>query len=446
MKIKKIDYHLIKQYKSISIVFFAKVLYASLSLLIVPVLINQLSSYEYGLFTTIVTATTWFSLFDGGLSNGLKNKLSEAFANKDMIEARKIVSTSYILVCSVSIFFISILLTLYFTFDWNVIFHVIDKKKADVNMLFTLGSSMFLLRMVLDLINVVLQCHQRAGFAALMQTLSQVFVCMWIYGLKYYFNSTNLILYAAGYFIIPVIIMIALNFFFFNTLFKSISPSINYFDSEKQKELLKIGGMFFVIQIAGIIIFTTDSLIVSRLFDYAEVAKYNIAYRYFGILTFINSIVLIPYWPAFTEAYVKKDFVLIKKNISTLRILWLGIVIVSIVMLFVSNYVYSIWIGETFTVKLQLNLGMCLFIIISCWNNVYTIFLNAIGKLKLQFYSAIFIGIINIPLSIFFSKYVFFDSTGVIVGTSICLLVSAVWSPIQYYKIMNQRATGIWNK
>jgi hypothetical protein len=36
--------------------------------------------------------------------------------------------------------------------------------------------------------------------------------------------------------------------------------------------------------------------------------------------------------------------------------------------------------------------------------------------------------------------------SGVILATIICLLPSAIWSPIQYSKLVNQKARGIWNK
>jgi len=37
-------------------------------------------------------------------------------------------------------------------------------------------------------------------------------------------------------------------------------------------------------------------------------------------------------------------------------------------------------------------------------------------------------------------------SSGVILGTCISLLFGTILAPIQYYKIINQKAFGIWNK
>jgi Na+-driven multidrug efflux pump len=73
-------------------------------------------------------------------------------------------------------------------------------------------------------------------------------------------------------------------------------------------------------------------------------------------------------------------------------------------------------------------------------------FVNGIGKIRLQIVFALIVGILNIPLSILFAKYMSMGSTGVMVGTVICLLPGSLLTPIQYRKVMNQTATGIWNQ
>ena len=61
------------------------------------------------------------------------------------------------------------------------------------------------------------------------------------------------------------------------------------------------------------VLFSTDNFIISKLFGPEEVVPYNIAFKYFSIITMVYSILLTPYWSSFTEAYTKNDFVWIKK-------------------------------------------------------------------------------------------------------------------------------------
>jgi hypothetical protein len=46
-----------------------------------------------------------------------------------------------------------------------------------------------------------------------------------------------------------------------------------------------VGGMFFVIQIAMVLIFQTDNLIIAHFAGAAAVTPYSVAYRLFGYTT-----------------------------------------------------------------------------------------------------------------------------------------------------------------
>jgi Na+-driven multidrug efflux pump len=83
---------------------------------------------------------------------------------------------------------------------------------------------------------------------------------------------------------------------------------------------------------------------------------------------------------------------------------------------------------------------MAIFIIISIWNNNYALFVNGIGKIKLQMYTAIIAGIINIPISVYFAKSLHYGSGGVILGTVVSLSIFAIVGPIQTYFLLKDKA------
>jgi Na+-driven multidrug efflux pump len=111
-----------------------------------------------------------------------------------------------------------------------------------------------------------------------------------------------------------------------------------------------------------------------------------------------------------------------------------------------SGHFYELWIGEKLQIPFTLSVFMSLFAIMSTWNNIFVFFLNGTGKIKLQIYYSLMGMIINIPISVFLAKNMGLGSSGVILGTCISLLFGAVLAPIQYYKIINKKAFGIWNK
>jgi len=109
-----------------------------------------------------------------------------------------------------------------------------------------------------------------------------------------------------------------------------------------------------------------------------------------------------------------------------------------------SNFIYRMWVGKEIKVPLTVSAVMAAYVIINGWCGIFSQFLNGVGKIKLQLYSGILGALINIPLAIFLGKHL--GIYGVVMSTAILGIISAVWSPIQYMKIINNKAKGIWNK
>ena len=155
-------------------------------------------------------------------------------------------------------------------------------------------------------------------------------------------------------------------------------------------------------------------------------------------------IVMTPFWSAFTEAWTKKDIPWIKNTIKRLMQLWGLVCIITLLMLFSANYVYRLWVGKEIEVPLSISIVTAIYVILNAWGGIFSHFLNGVGKIKLQLYFGGLSALINIPLSIFLGKNL--GIYGVLLSTSILAAISAIWSPIQYVKLINNKATGIWNK
>ena len=55
----------------------------AIGLVLVPLTINYLNPTKYGIWITLSSVIGWFSFFDIGLGNGLRNRFAEAIANND---------------------------------------------------------------------------------------------------------------------------------------------------------------------------------------------------------------------------------------------------------------------------------------------------------------------------------------------------------------------------
>ena len=74
------------------------------------------------------------------------------------------------------------------------------------------------------------------------------------------------------------------------------------------RELLASGSAFFLIQIAGAVVFSSDNLVVSHYLGAAQVTPYNVTWRLVMLTAVLQSLIFPALWPAYAEAYARRDY------------------------------------------------------------------------------------------------------------------------------------------
>jgi hypothetical protein len=108
--------------------------------------------------------------------------------------------------------------------------------------------------------------------------------------------------------------------------------------------------------------------------------------------------------------------------------------------------VLSIWVHQQIEASFILVAFSATFVILNNWCSIFVLFINGIGKIRIQFFGSIFLSLASIPLSLFFCKSLEMGSEGVLLSNIICILPGAFLAPYQYYLLVNKKATKIWNK
>ena len=90
------DTRTVKLKKNIVGSFVIKLWSCCMQLLVVSMSLHCLSQYEYGVWLIIYGTLVWIDMFDMGLGNGLRNRLSEAIAVGDWARAEHLVSTAIV--------------------------------------------------------------------------------------------------------------------------------------------------------------------------------------------------------------------------------------------------------------------------------------------------------------------------------------------------------------
>jgi O-antigen/teichoic acid export membrane protein len=406
--------------------------------------IKYLNPVRYGIWITVSSVISWMTLFDVGLGNGLRNKFAQSLALGDEKLAKIYVSTSYVLLTLIVITIYIPFAFLNGLFDWTKLLNTSSGMKGELNKLVFIVFTFFCIQFILKLLTTILIAYQKPAFSDFINFLTNIISLIIIYLLTA-FTSGSLLYLGAAFSGVPIVVLLIFSFWSYWGRLKMFRPNFRYVDFRYAKELYSLGIKFFIIQISAVVIYSTDSVIISNILGPAEVTPYNIAFKYFSIISVAFGIIMVPMWSGVTDAYTRGDIDWIKKSIRRNLFIWVAFAVITMIMIIISNPIYKIWIGNAISIPFKLTVLMGLYVISNTFMLPFVFFINGIGKIKLQFLISIATGILNIPISILFAGFLHIGSAGVILGTIVTLTPFLILMPLQYNKIINQKAYNIWN-
>ncbi len=368
---------------------------------------------------------------------------------KDFELAKIYVSTTYAIL-SLIIFGVSVVFLILNGFiPWASVLNTTSVDNASLSRIAVIVFSFFFLRFVLKLIGTILTADQKPAIANAFGPIGNLIKLILIYLLT--LTTSGSLEYLAWVIsIVPTVVLIVVSVYFFHNDYKYIRPSISHVKMEYVSDLMNLGLKFFFIQISALVIFQSSNILIAQYFGPEEVTPYNIGFKLFSFINMIFAIIVSPYWSAFTEAWVKKDVKWIKNSVRTLFYIWLLIVGASLILLVMSDMIFNFWLGEdkmaTIDITLKLRVSLLLYFLLFAFGSVFNMFINGVGKIKVQLISLVIGAVIFIPLSIFFIKHLHMGIEGIVYASILANFYSPFVAPIQYFKIINNKANGIWNK
>jgi len=431
----------------VSVIFIAfyRGLNILISFLLIPATIHYVNPSQYGVWLTLSSMISWISLFDVGLGNGLRNKLSESLAINDNKNAKEYVSTTYFALGFLSVIIFIIGFAASWFVNWNSVLKISNDNE---NILFVVICLLlgFCLRFIAQTISTILFAFQKPQNSELIVLIGNILSLGLIVFFKQFFDAKLLFLvFALNY--PPVFIMFIGSIYFFKQKkYRFVAPTFRDTKKAKVNSLLNLGVKFFILQISALVAYSITNFLILQLLDATDVTKYNIAYKYFSIITVLTSIVCTPLWSAFTEAYTKEDFSWMKSIVKKLVLIWLLMFLLSLVMLIVSNWFYFYWTGLDLKIPFSLSLLLSLFMLVSSWNGIFVAFINGIGKIKLQVYLSFLPIILMIPMSYVLVKYAGWGVSGIAFCMLFFNLISSSILTYQAYLVLNKKDKGIWSK
>lgn len=394
-----------------------------------------------GLWFTILSILSWILTFDLGIGNGLRNHLVPALVNRDQIKIKKYVSSAYLVIGAIVILSI-VFSTIFFRFiNWNTIFNISSDivSKKTLNITVGIVFSGIMLQFLFKLITSILYAMQKSALNNFLSLLTSIINLIYVSFSKSSDISTNLISLAVVHVLAVNIPLLTATIVVFLKELKGCKPEIKFFEVKYARDVMKLGGIFFWVQIMYMIITATNEFLITWFTAPEMVVEYQIYNKLFTLIGTIFALALTPIWSAVTKALSEQNFTWIKKLYKTLKLMAILAVICEFGMIFFLQFGINLWLGDN---AIQVNYlyasAFALFGSIIIWNGVISSIANGCGELKTQSIFFTIGALIKIPIA-WILVGIFNSWIGVILANIIAMSPYCIIQPIWLNKYLNKK-------
>ena len=430
--------------KNILASFIIKGWSAVIVLLMVPATLHCLGEYKNGIWLTISSLLLWIDNMDIGLGNGLRNKIAEYMAHGERERTRSLVSSTFAMLSCIIIPVMLVLLLLIAVGDPYQVFNAAPTKVSHLDQVLMVTVILVCTSFVFKLIGNFYMGLQLPAVSNLLIALGQTLALIGTY-IVLWSGSHSLMFIALVNTVSPLLVYLLAYPYTFFYKYPQLRPSFRLIDFKEAKAVINMGVQFFIMQISSVVLFMTSNILISNLFSPEMVTPYQITYRYFSILLVVFTVICMPFWNATTDAYQRNDMEWIRQAASKLRLMTIGILLCLIVMVALSDIVYAIWIDRQTVIDIRMSIVMAAYIFILIYSMRYSYFINGIGTLRLQLIFTATAAIVFIPLA-YLATWWTHDIIWFMVVMCLVNIPGLIVNRIQFYKLINGKAKGIWNK
>jgi O-antigen/teichoic acid export membrane protein len=393
------------------------------SLVTVPLTFSYLGTERYGLWMVLISLVMSVMGFaDLGIGNGLINAISEAYGKDDHRLAREYFTSAFFLMLCIALFFALVGAVGYPFVSWIRVFNVKSAAvAAEGARAFVVLYACFVVGIALGVISRAQAGLQQGYFPQIIGAAGSIFTLLGLLLVIALHGSLAWLVFASN---IGGIIATLVNGWLLFRACPWLFPTWEAYRQSSAIKLLKLGGMFFVLQCAVTLSFTSDNIVIAQILGAAAVAMYAVPQKLFSLVTMVVSMAIGPLWPAYGEALARGDVEWVRRVFRGSLWLVLGITVPSCTLLALAGpWILRVFFGKSLHAPTSLLIVLAVWGVVSAVSTVASVLLNGAGVLKVQIVLSVFASLANLGLSIFFTRR--FGVMGVCLGSIVTQLLIA---------------------
>ncbi len=374
-------------------------------LISVRLTIHYLGAERFGLWMAITAAASMLKFADLGIGNGLLNRIAEASGHDDRESVRILISNGMVLVCIISIIVISIFIFINKYISWPAVFNAkspiaiseVGKTTFILVVIFTLNIALS----VIIRVNMALQQGYINGIYTIFGNVLGLLALIVAIKLK-----SSLTVLAALYMLGPVIGTFANGLYLFLYKCPWSKPSLNCLDLSIARDLLSLGVWFLLLQIVVSFNNAIPNLVISHVLGLEYVAVFAVALKLASIAVIIQTTILATLWPAYAEARTRGDWTWLERTLKRSLTLCGSVgLVTSIIIVVFGSPIIRIWVGADYVPPRGVLWGLGAWVLSRSLYVPLAIFLNGMGRVRIQALYGIIFSVFMLYLCIFLTRY-----------------------------------------
>lgn len=401
-----------------------------------PLMLNLLGSRQFGAWLVLLSVFQWITMFDLGISAGARNEIARAAAIRDDQRVRQAITTGWLYVALISlVLFIAAACALALTplSAW-LGEHVFNG--VDVTTTLWLIVAGACLTFALNYIQSVYAAMEKASAFSLFSLVVNVGFLLLLLLARIW--SIDRMEWIAVMYIVAMVFGNVWLVSRFRRDFPHYMPDRHSVNDSLRGAILDFGVRLFIIQLAGLVIFTTSRLLASAWLGPESVVVYDAGFKVFSIVTMVHTLLMSTIWSSFTQAFERAEFAWIRRTLRRLALLTLPLAVACVALAGLSPTLIRHWLGEAQVSSVLLYALMATMTVLSCWSNIFAYLLNGVGDTRVQMISAIVAGAINIPATYFFTVSLDMGLPGIVLGTIVSLIPFSVLGPYAVRRLLRE--------
>ena len=376
-----------------SAAMLARMVQMGTSLITVPFTLKYLGNERFGLWMAISSVLAMASFADFGVGNGVLNTVAKAFGKDDVQGVRKAVSSGFAVLSSIACLLLLSFFAIYRFVNWADFFRVVSPQaRSEAGPALAVFATCFALNISMDVVQRVQLGLQQGYRYGLWQLCGSIMGLIGVLsGIWLHVGLPVLVAAIAG---APIFATTLNTIHFFGFVRPDLRPRWELVGRDVISQIARLGGLFFVLQLAVAVSFSADNFIIARTLGAVNVPAYSVPQRMFSLISLFVAMLVSPLWPAYGEAISRGDINWVRRTLSrSLLLAFGGACLASTALFLLSRRLIFWWVGSHITPPSFLLLGLAVWTVIDCCGSTLAMFMNGASIMRFQIVMASLFGI-----------------------------------------------------